>query len=128
MLPKIHVSKKYFDKLDLSKIQSPSFVIDLEIIRENLSVLKKIKTKTGVKILLALKAFSLKKTGSLISRHLDGTCASGLNEAKLGKKFLAILIASIPAQFMTQSNKSFLIFLTRNLESFFLILRFLKLK
>ena len=36
MLPKIHVSKKYFDKLDLSKVKSPSFVIDLKVIRENL--------------------------------------------------------------------------------------------
>ena len=99
MLPKIHVSKKYFDKLDLSKIQSPSFVIDLEIIRENLSVLKKIKTKTGVKILLALKAFSLKKTGSLISKHLDGTCASGLNEAKLGKKFFPGMVSTYSPAF-----------------------------
>ena len=40
MLPKIHVSKKYFNKLDLSKVTSPSFVIDLKIIRENLSLLK----------------------------------------------------------------------------------------
>ena len=60
MLPKIHVNKKYFNKLDLSKVTSPSFVIDLKIIRENLSLLKKIKLKTDVKILLALKAFSLK--------------------------------------------------------------------
>jgi len=99
MLPKIHVSKKYFDKLDLSKIQSPSFVIDLKIIRENLSVLKKIKTKTGVKILLALKAFSLKKTGVLISKHLDGTCASGLNEAKLGKKFFPGMVSTYSPAF-----------------------------
>ena len=99
MLPKIHVSKKYFDKLDLSKIQSPSFVIDLEIIRENIRVLKNIKNKTGVKILLALKAFSLKKTGSLISKHLDGTCASGLNEAKLGKKFFPGMVSTYSPAF-----------------------------
>ena len=71
MLPQIKIDKKNFQKLNLSVLPSPCFVIDLEVIRQNLDLLKKVKNKTGVKILLALKAFSLKEVGKLISKSLN---------------------------------------------------------
>lgn len=42
--------------------------------------------KTGCKILLAQKAFSMYSTYPMISQHLKGTTASGLYEAKLGRE------------------------------------------
>ena len=42
--------------------------------------------KAGCKILLAQKAFSCFYEYPLIGQYLDGTTASGLYEARLGKK------------------------------------------
>ena len=60
MLKTVKVNKKYFKKLDLSKIPSPCYVIDTKVIEDNLKIFNQLKTDTNVKILLALKAFSLK--------------------------------------------------------------------
>ena len=45
MLNTINVNKKYFKNLDLSKISSPSYVIDTKVINENLKIFHKLKTK-----------------------------------------------------------------------------------
>ena len=60
MLQTVKVNKKYFSKLDLSKVPSPCYVIDTNVLEDNLKIFNKLKTDTNVKILLALKAFSLK--------------------------------------------------------------------
>jgi carboxynorspermidine decarboxylase len=65
-------------------IATPFFLVDADAIEKNLLILKKIKQKTECKILLAQKAFSMYSLYPLISRYLDGVCASGLYEAKLG--------------------------------------------
>lgn len=67
-------------------VKTPLYVCELEKLEQNLKLLKKIKDKTDVKILLALKAFSMHSTFKLVKKYLDGATASGLWEAKLGKK------------------------------------------
>ncbi len=99
MLQTVKVDKKYFSKLDLSKISSPSYVIDTKVVEDNLKIFNQLKTDTNVKILLALKAFSLTNLFPLISNVLDGVCASGLNEAKLGKKYFKGLISTYSPAF-----------------------------
>ena len=54
--------------------------------KKNLQILKEIRQQTGCKILLAQKAFSMYSCYPLIGEYLDGTTASGLYEAKLGKE------------------------------------------
>lgn len=71
--------KSYFYQLP-----TPSYVVDENLLIKNLEILKDVKEKTGCKILLAQKAFSMFKLYPLISKYLDGTCASGLYEARLG--------------------------------------------
>ena len=61
-----------FNKLDLYKLPSPCFVIDKRALIDNLLTLNNLKSQTGVKILVALKAFSTPYFGSLISENLDG--------------------------------------------------------
>ena len=95
MLQTVKVNKKYFTKLDLSKVPSPCYVIDTNVLEDNLKIFNKLKTDTNVKILLALKAFSLKHLFPIISDALDGVCASGLNEAKLGNKYFGGLISCL---------------------------------
>lgn len=65
-------------------ITTPAYVIDEAVLEENLNIIKKVKDATGCKILLALKAFSLRASFPLISKYLDGACASGIFEARLG--------------------------------------------
>ena len=106
MLQTVKVNKKYFTKLDLSTIPSPCYVIDIKVLEDNLKIFKKLKVDTNVKILLALKAFSLKSLFPIISNVLDGVCASGLNEAKLGKKYFGGLISTYsPAFKNTEFNE-----------------------
>ena len=75
-----------FKHFDLSRVPSPCFVIDKAAIRKNLDILSEIGKAADVKILLALKAFSCWALGDLIGQYLDGTCASGLWEAKLARE------------------------------------------
>ncbi|MCL2574181.1 MAG: carboxynorspermidine decarboxylase [Defluviitaleaceae bacterium] len=71
---------------DTNAIQTPYFIIDESLIIKNLEVLARVKCEAGCKILLAQKAFSMYAIYPLISRYLDGTCASGLHEAMLAKQ------------------------------------------
>lgn len=73
-----------FNKLDLSRLPSPCFVVDEVAIERNLAILKQVSDQSGAKVLAALKAFSMWSLAPLSARYLSGTCASGLHEARLG--------------------------------------------
>jgi carboxynorspermidine decarboxylase len=72
-----------FDRFDLSRAPSPAFVVDRAAIEANLRILADVRDRAGVKILLALKAFSMGALGDLASDYLDGVATSGLWEARL---------------------------------------------
>lgn len=74
------------NKINLSKINFPCFIVDELALEKNAQVLDTVQKKTGCKILLALKAYALWKTFPIINKYLHGVCASGLNEARLGKE------------------------------------------
>ncbi len=82
-----------FAQFDLSRVHSPAFVIDLARLEENLICLSDIAGASGAKILAALKAFSLWSAAPLVSRYLDGACASGLYEARLAHKHYGGIIS-----------------------------------
>ncbi|MFI3227254.1 MAG: carboxynorspermidine decarboxylase [Clostridia bacterium] len=71
-------------KFDVNLIQTPYYVTCEELLIKNLEVLKNVKERTGCKILLAQKAFSMYYFYPLIAKYLDGATASGIFEAKLG--------------------------------------------
>jgi carboxynorspermidine decarboxylase len=73
-----------FSQLDLNRLPSPCFVVDEVAVERNLSILNQVAQASGAKVLGALKAFSMWSLAELTSRYLDGTCASGLHEARLG--------------------------------------------
>lgn len=66
------------------ELKTPCYIVQKSKIIENLEKLKQISDKTGCKILLAQKAFSMFSIYPLIGKYLAGTTASGLYEAKLG--------------------------------------------
>jgi len=71
---------------DVSGLPTPCYVIDEKLIIKNLEILRSIMDRTGCKILLAQKAFSMYSLYPLISKYLSGTTASGLFEARLGRE------------------------------------------
>ena len=64
-------------------MQTPYWLLEEQLLENNLKTLALIKKETGVKILLALKGYALWKSFPLVAKYLDGCCASGLHEAKL---------------------------------------------
>src|SRR5665647_1321606 len=69
---------------DLNQLSTPYYVVDETLLIHNLEILKNVADRTGCRILLAQKAFSMFRFYPLIGKYLSGTTASGLYEAKLG--------------------------------------------
>jgi carboxynorspermidine decarboxylase len=76
-----------FARFDLGRTPSPSFVVDEAAVRRNLAVLKDVGDRSGARVLLALKAFSMWSLADVVGEYLDGVCASGLWEARLAREF-----------------------------------------
>ncbi len=74
------------EKYNLSAVKTPAFVVFEEALQHNLSIMQRVMNETGCRILLAMKCFSMYHTFPLISKTLKGICASGPNEAKLGRE------------------------------------------
>jgi carboxynorspermidine decarboxylase len=67
-------------------LKTPCYLVERERIASNCQILSSVRSRTGCKILLALKGFAMFSLFPLIGRYLDGVCASGLNEARLGRE------------------------------------------
>jgi carboxynorspermidine decarboxylase len=66
-----------------NELPTPCFVVGETALRHNLEILAGVQKRTGAKILLAQKAFSMFRVYPLIAEYLSGACASGLYEARL---------------------------------------------
>ena len=72
--------------MNYSDLPSPCYVVDEAALRRNLSILESVQERTGAKILLALKGFAMHRVFPFLKTVLDGTAASSVNEAKLGRE------------------------------------------
>ena len=68
-------------------VPTPCFVVEEELLKKNLKILRQVREETGCEILLAQKCFSMYHVYPLLAQYLSGTTASGLYEAKLGKEY-----------------------------------------
>src|SRR4030043_1051066 len=73
-----------FLRIAKGAIETPGYLLDELLIEENMKILRHVKERTGCKVFHALKAYASFVTFPMMSRYLDGVCASGLNEARLG--------------------------------------------
>ena len=71
-------------KIDFNTVLTPSYVVDEQLLKNNLTILRSVMDRTGCEILLAQKAFSMYSVYPLIGNYLSGTTASSLFEARLG--------------------------------------------
>jgi len=69
--------------MTFDELPTPCYVVDENKIEENLKILKGVMERTGARILLAQKAFSMYALYPLIADYLCGAASSGLYEARL---------------------------------------------
>lgn len=89
--------------IDIDKIlqlaPSPAYVVDLGRLRHNLAILDEVQRRSGAKILMALKAFSMWSVFPIIRETLHGVCASSPWEARLGREEFGREVHSFSAAF-----------------------------
>jgi carboxynorspermidine decarboxylase len=78
---------------------SPAYVVDLGRLRHNLAILDNVQQRSGARILLAMKAFSMWSVFPLIRETLQGVCASSPWEARLGREEFGREVHSFAAAF-----------------------------
>lgn len=67
-------------------IPTPCYVVEEELLRKNLTLIKQVAEKANVEIILAFKAFALWKTFPIFREYIAHTTASSLYEARLAKE------------------------------------------
>lgn len=75
-------------QIDWNVLPSPCYVVDERLLINNLTLLDSVQKRTGAKILLALKGFSMFSTFKTVGKYLHGITSSSLNEAKLGHEYM----------------------------------------
>lgn len=93
-----------FAHFDLSRVDSPAFVVDAARLRANCRVLADVRDAAAadganIKVFAALKAFSMWSAAPIIGEYLDGVSTSGLWEARLASEFYDGEIATYCAAF-----------------------------
>lgn len=72
--------------IDITKVPTPCYLVDEGALEKNMEILAGVSKRTGCRILLAQKAFSMFSMYPMMRKYLSGTTASSLYEAKLGKE------------------------------------------
>lgn len=69
--------------IDFSKIPSPCYVLEEDLFRRNLQLIKSVKEQADVNIILAFKAFALWKSFPIVHEYIQHSTASSVSEARL---------------------------------------------
>ncbi|MDD4158689.1 MAG: carboxynorspermidine decarboxylase [Proteiniphilum sp.] len=69
--------------IDFTQIPSPCFVMEEELLRRNLQLIRSVQDRAGVSIILAFKAFALWKAFPIIREYIGQSTASSVAEAQL---------------------------------------------
>ncbi len=70
--------------IDFNSLPSPCYIVDERLLKKNLELLDYVQQRTGCKILLAQKGFSMYSVFPLVGKYLKGVTSSSLFEARLG--------------------------------------------
>lgn len=72
--------------MDFTALPTPCYVVDEGLLEKNLQILDSVQQRTGCRILLAQKGFSMFSVYPLIGKYLCGVTSSSLFEARLGRE------------------------------------------
>ena len=76
--------------IDFNKIPTPSYVIDEQLLRNNLRLIKQVKEAAAIDVLVAFKAFSNWGVFPIFKEYGFGASASSMNEARLAFEELGV--------------------------------------
>lgn len=68
---------------DLTSIPSPCYVLEENLLRDNLSLIRSVADAAEVEIILAFKGFAMWSAFPVVREYIKGATASSLSEAKL---------------------------------------------
>jgi len=69
--------------IDYSKVTAPCYVLDEQLLRNNLQLIKSVKEKAGIEIIMAFKAFSMWSAFPIVTEYIPKATASSIHEARL---------------------------------------------
>ena len=69
--------------IEINKVPSPCYVMEEELLRKNLQLIKSVKERAGVNIILAFKAFAMWKSFPIVREYVPYSTASSVYEAQL---------------------------------------------
>ncbi|MCI5505490.1 MAG: carboxynorspermidine decarboxylase [Prevotella sp.] len=67
----------------LADVQTPVYIIEENLLRANLSLIRDVAQRADIDVIMAFKAFALWKTFPIIREYIGATTASSLSEARL---------------------------------------------
>ncbi len=69
--------------IDIQQIPSPCYVMEENLLRNNLSLIRRVKEQAGVNIIMAFKAFAMWKAFPIVREYIPYSTASSKFEARL---------------------------------------------
>ncbi|WP_010136740.1 carboxynorspermidine decarboxylase [Ochrovirga pacifica] len=69
--------------MDYTKIPNTAFVLDEQLLRNNLSLIKNVQDQAEIEIILAFKGFAMWGAFPIVQEYIKGATASSLYEARL---------------------------------------------
>ena len=72
--------------IDFSLFPSPCYIMEEELLRKNLSLIKSVADRAGVEIILAFKSFAMWRSFPIFREYIAHSTASSLYEARLARE------------------------------------------
>lgn len=69
--------------IDFSQFPSPCYIMEEELLRKNLSLIRSVKEQAGVEIILAFKSFAMWRSFPIFREYIEHSTASSAYEARL---------------------------------------------
>lgn len=69
--------------IDFNNIPSPCYLLDENLLRKNLELIKSVKDRAGIEIILAFKGFAMWSAFPIVREYINSAAASSASEARL---------------------------------------------
>lgn len=69
--------------IDFDRFPSPCYIMDEELLRKNLTLIKSVADRAGVEIILAFKSFAMWRSFPIFREYVEHSTASSVYEARL---------------------------------------------
>lgn len=76
--------------IDFNCFPSPCYIMDEELLRKNLTLIKSVADRAGVEIILAFKSFAMWRSFPIFREYIEHSTASSVYEARLALEESAV--------------------------------------